>query len=59
MPIKGRCAEHPAIHERADDCRRFMTLAFAIDLGLEPPCTCVWHCTGKVAPECPQCGSRE
>jgi hypothetical protein len=36
---RGRCAEHPGegIHERTDDCRRFMTLAFMIDLGLEPP----------------------
>jgi hypothetical protein len=34
----GRCAEHPGrIHERTRDCRRFMTLAFAIDLGLESP----------------------
>lgn len=22
-----------------------------------PPCTCVWHCTCKTMPRCPQCGA--
>lgn len=33
----GRCAEHSGLHEKTEDCRRFMALAFARDLGIKDP----------------------
>lgn len=34
---RGRCAVHRGLHDRTEECRRFMTLAFARALGIVDP----------------------